>query len=102
MTHRIHANTSLTILNKARTNTLQLNDRNRHTTKESNCMICDKDEKKLPLYVALWSIQRREESQYSPTTTIYLESDKDILRHFLFDKEDIEEKKELLMEKKTI
>ena len=35
---------SSNILNKARTNTLQLNDRNRHTNKEINCMVCDKDE----------------------------------------------------------
>ena len=34
-----------TIKNKARTNTLQLNDRNRHTNKLTNCMDCDKDEK---------------------------------------------------------
>ena len=36
---------SSNILNKARTNTLQLIDRNRHTNKEINCMVCDKDEK---------------------------------------------------------
>ena len=36
---------SSNILNKARTNTLQLNDRNRHTNKEINCMVYDKDEK---------------------------------------------------------
>ena len=36
---------SSNILNNARTNTLQLNDRDRHTNKEINCMVCDKDEK---------------------------------------------------------
>ena len=36
---------SLNILNKARTNTQQLNDRNRHPNIEINCMVCDKDEK---------------------------------------------------------
>ena len=42
---------SSNILPKARTNTLQLNDRNRHTNKELNCMVCDKDEKKI--YITL-------------------------------------------------
>ena len=33
------------ILHKARTKTLQLNDRSRHTNKLINCMVCDKVEK---------------------------------------------------------
>ena len=41
---------SSNILNRVITNTLQLNDRNRHTNKEINGMVCDKD-------VALYSIQ---------------------------------------------
>ena len=32
---------SSAILYKARTNTLQLNDRNRHTNKEIHCLVCD-------------------------------------------------------------
>ena len=36
---------SPSILNKARTNTLQLNARNRHTNKEIICMVCDTDDK---------------------------------------------------------
>ena len=50
---------SSNILNKARTNTLQLNDRNRHKNKEINGMVCDKDEKRryLSLHVVLYSIQ---------------------------------------------
>ena len=36
---------SSTILYKARTNTLQLNDRNRHTNKEIHCLVCDTDDK---------------------------------------------------------
>ena len=43
---------SSNILNKARPNTLQLNDRNRHTNKEINCMVCDKDEKE-DIYITL-------------------------------------------------
>ena len=36
---------SSTILYKARTNKLQLNDRNRHTNKEVHCLVCDTDDK---------------------------------------------------------
>ena len=36
---------SSTILYKARSNTLQLNDRNRHTNKEIHCLVCDTDDK---------------------------------------------------------
>ena len=36
---------SSTILNKERTNTLPLNDRNRHTNKEIHCLVCDTDDK---------------------------------------------------------
>ena len=68
---------SSTVLNKARTNTLQLIDRNRHTNKEINCMVCDKDD---------------NENIYHYNK----ECDKNILSHFLFDKENIEEKKGLL------
>ena len=35
---------SSTILYKVRTNTLQLNDRNRHTNKEIHCLACDTDD----------------------------------------------------------
>ena len=35
---------SSTILYKARTNTLQLNDRSRHTNKEIHCLVCDTDD----------------------------------------------------------
>ena len=60
------------IWNKARTNTLQLNDRNRHTNKERNCMVCDKDEKEdIYHFILHCTALTREESQYTPTTTIY-------------------------------
>ena len=36
---------SSTILYKARTNTLQLNDRNRRTNKQIHCLVCDRDDK---------------------------------------------------------
>ena len=63
--------TSLHILNKARTNILQPNDRKRHTNEEINCMVCDKDEKEEIYHFMLHCTQRREESQYIP----YIEND---------------------------
>ena len=45
---------SSTILYKARTNTLQLNDRNRHTHKEIHCLVCDTDDNKyIYIYITL-------------------------------------------------
>ena len=66
--------TSSTILYKARTNTLQLNDRNRHTNEEIHCLVCDTDDKEdiyHLIYVTLCCIQRTEKSKYTPTTTIF-------------------------------
>ena len=91
-------------MNKARTNTLQLNDRNRHTHKEIHCLVCDTDDKDdiyhLMLHCTAYKKQRSESIHLEQT---YLESDQTTVGQFLFDKENIEEKKELLftMEKKT-
>ena len=84
-------------MNKARTNTLQLNDRNRHTNKEINCMVCDKDEKEDIYHFMLHCTAYNEERSHSTKLQQpYIEIDEDILGHFLFNTEDIEEKKELL------
>ena len=56
---------SSNILNKARTNTLQLNDRNRHTNKEINCMVCDKDEKEDIYHFMLHCTAYKEEQSHS-------------------------------------
>ena len=85
---------SSNILNKARTNKLQLNDRNRHTTKEINCMVCDKDEKEDIYHFMLHCTAYNEERSHSTQLQHpYIESGEDILGHFLFNTEDIEEKK---------
>ena len=43
------------ILNKARTNTLQLNDRNRHVNKETHCIMwrCEQKGRHIPLLTTL-------------------------------------------------
>ena len=73
-------------IEQSKKNTLQLNDRNRHTNKEINCMVCDKDEKHCTAY-------KQDRSHSTHLQQPYIESDEDILGLFLFDKEDIEERK---------
>ena len=68
-------------------------------------MVCDKDGKKdiyhFMLHCTAYNVERSHSTHLQQP---YIESDEDILEHFLFDTEDIEEKKELLfsiMENKT-
>ena len=85
------------ILYKARTNALQLNDRNRHTNKEIHCLVCDTDDKEDIYHFMLHCTAYKEQrSQSIHQQQPYLESDQNKVGHFLFDKENIEEKKELL------
>ena len=60
-------------------------------------MVCDKDEKEdiyhFILHCTAYSEERSHSTQLQQP---YIESDEDILGHFLFNKEDIEENKELL------
>ena len=88
---------SSTILYKARSNTLQLNDRNRHTNKEIHCLVCDTDDKEDIYHFMLHCTAYKEQrSQSIHLQQPYLESDQNTVGQFLFDKENIEEKKELL------
>ena len=60
-------------------------------------MVCDKDEKEYIYHFILHCTTYKQERSHSThLQQSYIESDEDILAHFLFDKEDIEEKKELL------
>ena len=56
---------SSTILSKARTNTLQMNDRNRHTNKGTNCMVCDEVGKEDIYHFMLHCTAYREEGSHS-------------------------------------
>ena len=64
---------SSTILYKARSNTLQLNDRNRHTNKEIHCLVCDTDDKEdiYDFMLHCTGYNDTEKSKYTPTTTIF-------------------------------
>ena len=84
-------------MNKARTNTLQLNDRNRHTNKEIHFLVCDTDDKEDIYHFMLHCTAYKEQrSQSIHLQQPYLESDQNTVGQFLFDKENIEQKKELL------
>ena len=87
---------SSTILYKARTNTLQLNVRNRHTNKEIHCLVCDTDDKEdLYHFMLHCTAYKKQRSQSIHLQQPYLENDQNTVGQILFDKDNIEEKKEL-------
>ena len=60
-------------------------------------MVCDKDEKEyIYHFIFHCTAYKQERSHSTHLQQLYIESDKDILGLFLFDKEDIEENKALL------
>ena len=87
-----------TTLYKARTNTLQINDRNRHINKETSCMICGDINKKEDIYhfVLHCTGYIDERRKIRELQQPYLENEENILGSFLFDRRNIERKKEQL------
>ena len=76
-----------------------MNDRNRHTNKEIHCMVCDKDEKDVIYHFILHCTTYKQERNHSThLQQPYIGSDEDIIGHFQFDKEDIEENNKLLFD----
>ena len=60
-------------------------------------MVCDKDEKEdIYHFILHGTAYKQERSHRTHLHQPYIENDEGILGHLLFDKEDIEEKKELL------
>ena len=86
------------ILNKARTNTLQLNDRNRHVNKETHCMVCGDVNKKEDIYHFLLHCEKyKAERQHLPDLQQPYIADEDrIIGILLFDRANIEKKKDIL------
>ena len=85
-----------TILFRARTNTLQLNDRNRHRNKEIHCEACGNLEEKEDLYHFMLHCPAyiKERSTIQQLQQPYIEDEKQILGTFLFEKTHIDKKKE--------
>ena len=87
------------ILNKARTNTLQLNDRNRHVNKETHCMVCGDVYKKEDIYHFLLHCEKyKAERQHLPDLQQPYIADEDrIIGILLFDRVNIEKKETLYL-----
>ena len=61
-------------------------------------MVCDKDEKEdIYHFILHCTAYKQERSHSTHIQQPYIESNEDILGHFLFVQEDIEEKKEVLL-----
>ena len=86
------------ILNKARTNTLQLNDRNRHVNKETHCMVCRDVNKKEDIYHFLLHCEKyKAERQHLPDQQqSYIADEVRIIGILLFNRAKLEKKKETL------
>ena len=85
---------SSTILYKARSNTLQLNDRNRHTNKEIHCLVCDTDDKEDIYHFMLHCTAYKEQrSQSIHLQQPYLESDQIQLDSSYFIKKTLRKRK---------
>ena len=86
------------ILNKARTNTLQLNDRNRHINKETHCIVCGDVNKREDIYHFLLHCEKyKAERQHLPDLQQpYIADENRIIGILLFDRANIEKKKETL------
>ena len=85
-------------LYKARTNTLQLNDRNRHIGKEIHCMMCaeptiKEDINHFILHCTAYTEERRKIVELQQP---YIESEENSLGLFLFGHSNLEKKKEHL------
>ena len=62
-----------------------------------NCMICNKDENEdIYHFILHCTVYNEERSHSTHLQQSYIESDEDILIHFLFNKENIEENKEFI------
>ena len=89
---------SSTILFGARTNTLQLNDRNRHRNKEIHCEACGNLEQKEDVYHFMLHCPAyfKERSTIQQLQQPYIEDKNQIPGKFLFEKAYIDKKKEEL------
>ena len=62
-----------------------------------HCLVCDTNDKKDIYHFTLhWTVYKEQRSQSIHLQQPYLESDQNTVGQFLFDKENIEEKLELL------
>ena len=86
------------IFNRARTNTLQLNDRNRHQNKDTHCEICGDLNTKEDIYHFILHCHKLKEMRIyiAELQQPYIEDQEQIVGEFLFERKNIDKKKESL------
>ena len=96
--HIYNNHPSSVIWYKARINALQLNDRNRHTNKETRCIICENEIENEDIYhfILYCPAYNTERSQIPELQQPYNNNKEEVLGHFLFDKGNAHKKKEHL------
>ena len=87
---------SLIVFYKARSNCLSLKDKNRHTGEDTTCSLCKQDCEDIKHLVLSCPVYGTERASSIHLQRPYNENEDNTIGRFLFDKEDIESKKELL------
>ena len=87
---------SSTILYKARSNTLPLNDRNRHKNKETHCMACGNIDQleDISHFILHCPAYIKERTNIIQLQQPYIQDDTEIIGNFLFEKQHLDQKKE--------
>ena len=85
---------------RARTNTLQLNDRNRHSNKETNCLNCGHQSivETIEHFILDCTTYNSERQQFIELQQPYNENKDKVIGQFLFSKVNLEKKKEGLFQ----
>ena len=83
---------------RARINALQLGDRNRHTNKETHCQICEGENIKEDIlhFMLHCPVYKEERHRVIELQQPYFDNEEEIIGSFLFNKENTEQKKEVL------
>lgn len=89
-------NPSSIVYYRARSNCLALNDRKRHTKEDSTCVLCNQECEDIEHFLLLCPVYSTERVYSIHLQQPYNEKKNEIIGRFLFDKDDIEEKKETI------
>ena len=83
---------------RARINALQLGDRNRHTNKETHCQICEDENIKEDIlhFMLHCPAYKEERHRVIELQQPYFDNEEEIIGSFLFNKENTEQKKQVL------
>ena len=91
---KIYANTTASqVLFQARTNTLPLNSRNRHSNEDTTCQLCNNEEENLEHFILRCPELSEERGQIKSLQQPYIEEESKVIIDFLFDDSSIMEVK---------